>query len=126
MLILQLLFITLSTYYRADFLSLTVVAIAWLYVTQPKNVRVRHFRGLVYLLALSLFNDVIFFYINEYKQDYENGNVMIVIKRFSLWMSGFSFVCKFPLLLILYIDSYKFLSYFKPTNDKTVKEGSEI
>lgn len=57
----QVVLCALSGYFRADFLTLTAVAIAWYYITNPANVRVPKFRQVVYLIAISLVYDLIYF-----------------------------------------------------------------
>lgn len=73
-LFIELILLAFSGYYRADFLTLSGVAIAWFYILMPEKVRLTQFRSIVMLIVISLAYDIIWFMINDASSEDENGN----------------------------------------------------
>ena len=90
-------------YYRADFITLTVVAMG-LYLVSNIGEKVNgeylgqtHFAWLMFAIVVSLIYDLLWFYMNNYVSD--NSDPEGSVKRFSLRMSYVSFIWRFILLI---------------------------
>ena len=90
----------LVSFYRADFVTLTAVALSLYYLDKPENCRRVYFRYLVLLIFVSLFYDFLFlFWLNEYGE--HDGSGESSLRRFSIVMSWISFCWRVSVIRIL-------------------------
>lgn len=108
----ELILIALSGYYRADFLTLSAVAVAWFYILRPEKVRLAQFRSIVMLIVLSLVYDIIWFCFISSDDD-EYGTQLRTARHISMISSYVSFFWKIPLVIILFKDSTDFVRIIK-------------
>jgi hypothetical protein len=107
----------LVSFYRADFVTLTAVALSLYYLDKPENCRRVYFRYLVLLIFVSLFYDFLFlFWLNEYGE--HDGSGESSLRRFSIVMSWISFCWRVPLSLVFWKDSLDFVSIVKGKDTK--------
>ena len=101
----------LVSFYKADFVNQTVAAIAIYLLANAKDASSKQFRFLVAGIALSLVYDSVWFYMRagELLGDaQEEGGVEEKVRKFSLWMSGISFLFKVLMSFIFWMASIKF------------------
>ena len=82
-----------SSFLKADFVTLTCVAIGLLFVHDASNLERSTFRKLVGLVFFSLVYDLVWFSI--YNEDLENkldGEIQTGLRKFSLLINYFSFL----------------------------------
>ena len=82
-----------SSFLKADFVTLTCVAIGLLFVHDASNLERSTFRKLVGLVFFSLIYDLVWFSI--YNEDLENkldGEIQTGLRKFSLLINYFSFL----------------------------------
>jgi len=82
-----------SSFLKADFVTLTCVAIGLLFVHDASNLERSTFRKLVALVFFSLVYDLVWFSI--YDEDLANkldGEIQTGLRKFSLLISYFSFL----------------------------------
>ena len=82
-----------SSFLKADFVTLTCVAIGLLFIHDASNLERSTFRKLVGLVFFSLVYDLVWFSI--YNEDLENkldGEIQTGLRKFSLLINYFSFL----------------------------------
>lgn len=119
-LIVQLVFSCLAMYYRADFLTATIVAVGfYLIQTLHKGMELdsesrkgfyikmeKRFEFLMFAIVVSMVYDIVWFYINNYA--IEDGSPETGVRRFSLWMSYLSFLWRVILFAVFWKDQLDF------------------
>lgn len=109
-----------SSFLKADFVTLTCVAIGLLFVHDASNLERSTFRKLVGLVFFSLVYDLVWFSI--YNEDLENkldGEIQTGLRKFSLLINYFSFLFRILLLLILWKDSIDFVQLIKEQKEES-------
>lgn len=101
--ILQLIATMLASQARADFLTLTAVCITFLMIENTENLRRSTFRKLVGLIGLSLVYDLVWFTLNDQLDD-SDGGMSAGVRKFSLWVSYFSFFFRVSALDVYCLD----------------------
>lgn len=89
----QLVLTMFSSFLKADFVTLTCVAMGLLFVHDASNLERSTFRKLVGLVFFSLVYDLVWFSI--YNEDLENkldGEIQTGLRKFSLLINYFSFL----------------------------------
>jgi len=105
MLIIQLVLTMLSSFLKADFVTLTCVTAGLLFVHDARNLGKQTFRKLVALVFLSLIYDVIWF--SFYDEELENiidGNIQPRLRKIFLLINYFSFMFRVSFQLIRILD----------------------
>lgn len=116
----QMVFCCLSMYYRADFVTATIVAIGFYLVdTLHKGLELtpqerktfynrmeKRFEVLMFGIVVSMVYDIVWFIMNNYSTD--DGSPETGVKKFSLWMSYLSFLWRVILFLVLWKDQIDF------------------
>ena len=91
LLYIQLLLTTLTCIYRADFLTLTAVSLAFYQLDNTDTLRRSHFRILVLMIFISIVYDLLWLLLlNNYAKDEIDGGVERTVKRISLGLSWIS------------------------------------
>lgn len=82
-----------SSFLKADFVTLTCVAIGLLFVHDASNLERSTFRKLVGLVFFSLVYDLVWFSIyNENLENKLDGEIQTGLRKFSLLINYFSFL----------------------------------
>ena len=102
-LILQFIVTMLASQARPDFLTLTAVCITFYMIENTENLRRSTFRKMVGVIGLSLLYDLVWFGLNDQLDD-SDGGMAAGVRKFSLWVSYFSFFFRVSVFNILSLD----------------------
>ena len=104
----------LTQFHRKDFLTITVCAMGFYFLSYPENVRRSQFRMLVLLIVLSIAQDIFWFVINrDAEDDEDDGGVERSVKTFARKVSYLSFAWRILVAIILWKDSLDFVVIVK-------------
>ena len=82
----------LTQFHRKDFITMTVCALGFYFLTYPETTRRSQFRMLVLLIGVSILQDVLWFVFNrDTEDDDDDGGVERSVKTFSRKVSYLSF-----------------------------------
>lgn len=96
--VIQMLLTMLVQIARKDFITMSVCTLGFLFLTFPEVIRRSHFRMLVVLAGLAMFQDTFWFILNrDSDDDEEDGGVERGVKQFSRKISYVSFAWRVSL-----------------------------
>lgn len=117
-----------SCYYRADFLSMTVIALTIFAVELPHFFRRSTFRKLVGLCAVTFVYDFIhLFFMHDSRVDDEaDGGMQRGVRTFSYFFAWISFLLRPIICIILWKDSLHFLEFIRKQDPQNTELANII
>ena len=115
-----------AMFYRADFVSLTVVATGIYVIDNPQNVTHKTFRGLVAAIACTWVYDLIYLFLlkDSGKAAALDGGMESTVRGFSHLCLWISFFFRIVVVLIFWKDSHDFRNIMSaPLDLPTEKVG---
>ena len=91
-LVIQMILAMLTQFHRKDFITMTVCALGFYFLTYSETTRRSQFRMLVLLIVVSIAQDILWFVFNrDTEDDDDDGGVERSVKTFSRKVSYLSF-----------------------------------
>ena len=105
----------LACYYRADFISLTVIILGMFQVEHPEMSRRVVFRAVVACVALSFFSDLIhLLFLHDSSEDEEaDGGISNGVRNFAYFFAWISFLIRPIVFFVMWHVSLNYMSIVK-------------